>query len=141
MNIFLASSDPARRATLSAICIQTPDARVVGSADHGQALLSEVFRVRPDLLLVDWELPFLQRAEPSQAGAGLIEALCAGNHRMRIIVFSADPEAERLALAAGANGFFSIRMTPAQVSDTLRERKPIQHVPMASQPLSKAMIR
>jgi DNA-binding NarL/FixJ family response regulator len=101
MRVFLADDQPRVRSALRLLLEQDPQLSVVGEAAAAEGLLAQVRAAHPDLLLLDWELPGLQAADP------LLPALRALCPRLSVIALSGRPEARRAALAAQANAFVS----------------------------------
>jgi two-component system nitrate/nitrite response regulator NarL len=77
-----------------------PGLEVVGEASDACQLLSQVGEVRPDLVLLGWELPGLMALESLSS----MRDACPG---LSVIALSGRPEARQVALAAGADGFVS----------------------------------
>lgn len=73
---------------------------IIEEAEDTESLLSEVERIQPELLLLDWELSNRDMADVVPG----IKKLVPG---IRIIAMSVRPEAESAALAAGADAFVS----------------------------------
>jgi DNA-binding NarL/FixJ family response regulator len=82
--------------------------QVVGEVSEGHSLLEEVQLNRPDLLLVDWELP-------GPPVARLLRDLHSERPELKIIVLSGFIEAQQAALAAGASGFVSKGDSPSSL--------------------------
>jgi len=101
MRVFLADDQPRVRSALRLLLEQDPQLSVVGEAAAAEGLLAQVRAAHPDLLLLDWELPGLQAANP------LLPALRALYPRLSVIALSGRPEARRAALAARADAFVS----------------------------------
>lgn len=100
MRVMLADDQAKVRFALRVLLQQQPDTEVVAEAVDAQDLLEEVGSVRPDLVLLDGELP----------GATL-DALLAAMHaccaQTRVIVLSGRPEAHARSRMAGADAFVS----------------------------------
>ncbi len=88
------------RSALRLLLEQQPGLSVVGEAANAGELQAMVETIRPDLILLDWELPGAPAAE-------LLPILRSCHPRLRIIALSGRPEARKAALAAGANAFVS----------------------------------
>jgi DNA-binding NarL/FixJ family response regulator len=71
---------------------------VVGEVAGAQGLLAEIKRSRPDLLLLDWELPGL-------SANGHFSTLRARYPHLKVIALSGRPDTRRAALDAGADAF------------------------------------
>lgn len=101
MRVFIADDQPKVRSALRLLLEQDSRMCVVGEAVEATDLMAQVKATRADLLLLDWELPGLQAANPLLPD---LRALCPG---LSVIALSGRPEARRRALAAGADGFVS----------------------------------
>jgi DNA-binding NarL/FixJ family response regulator len=100
MRILLADSQPRVRFALRVLLEQQPGVEVVGEAADASSLLGRLKETAPDLLLLGWELPGLAVLDSLSA----LRECCPG---LRVIVLSGQPEARRVALAAGADVFVS----------------------------------
>jgi len=119
MRVLLADDQAQVRSALRLLLTQEPGLSVVGEATEAQALLAQAEAIRPDVVLLDWELPGLQAADPLFT----LRARCPG---LKVIVLSGRPEARQAALAAGADVFVSKGDPPerllAAVDDCQRKR-------------------
>ena len=124
MRVLLADDQAKVRSALRLVLEQQPGVHILGEAVDATGLLDWVKTARPDLVLLDWELPGLQAANPSidsgrvpstalrqaqdgSSGQGLLPTLrelCPG---MAVIALSGRPEARRAALDAGVDAFVS----------------------------------
>ena len=86
---------------------------VVGETTEADRLLACIKETRPDLVLLDWELPGL-------VANGLMNALRSLFPRLKVVVLSGRPEARRDALAAGADAFVSKGDPPDRLLAALR---------------------
>jgi DNA-binding NarL/FixJ family response regulator len=100
IDILLADDQPQVRSALRLLLEQQRDLHVLGEAVDAQGVLDWVRARRPDLVLLDWELPGLRRI----GGLPALRALCPDLH---IVVLSGRPEARQKALDAGADAFVS----------------------------------
>ncbi|HTI13891.1 MAG TPA: response regulator transcription factor [Dictyobacter sp.] len=100
IRILLADDHPIVREGLRALLETQPDFEVVAECANGEASLREAKQLRPDILLLDLEMPVLD-------GVETIAQLEQLNYRPRIIVFTAFNDDERIihALQAGADGY------------------------------------
>jgi DNA-binding NarL/FixJ family response regulator len=100
MRILLADDQARVRFALRVLLAQQPDIEVVGEASCADDLAALLMATRPDLALLDWELPGL-------AEDGGLPALRKLYPRLAITVLSSRPGARRAAQAAGADAFVS----------------------------------
>lgn len=89
------------RTGLKALLETQPDFQVVGEAADGREALNIAKRLKPQLLLLDLEMP------GEIDGVGVIDALVAEQSTIRVIVFTAFDTDERIvaAVQAGAHGY------------------------------------
>ena len=103
MRILLADDQPKVRFALRVLLERQPGLKVVGEATDAEGLLAQVKATRPDLVLLDWELPGLAVSEPSEQG--LLMALRRVCPDTFVIALSGRLEARQAALDAGADAF------------------------------------
>jgi CheY-like chemotaxis protein len=80
----------------------TPDCEVVDVVADGRAAVEAAARLRPDVMLVDLNLPKISGLEVCRQVARAHPAV-----RLIVITGSPDPVIEKLALAAGATAFLA----------------------------------
>lgn len=100
MRILLADDEAKVLSALRLLLEQQPDLAVAGEALDSADLLAQVTGGRPDLILLDWELPGMRPKD-------LICALRDLAPTVRVIALSGRPEARAAALKAGAVAFVS----------------------------------
>jgi DNA-binding NarL/FixJ family response regulator len=108
MRVLIADDQPQVRSALRLLLKQEPGMIVVGEAEDTQQALELSARQRPDLVLLDWELP-------KNAGQRLLPALRARCPHTKVVALSGRPEARKAALAAGADAFVSKGDPPERV--------------------------
>ncbi|MFE7208970.1 response regulator [Streptomyces sp. NPDC057611] len=89
--------------------------QVVGQAADGEAALAEAERLRPDVTLLDIDLPVMD-------GIAVAAALAEQLPECRILMLTAldRPGHLRRALGAGASGYLLKSATPAETADAIR---------------------
>jgi two-component system LytT family response regulator len=97
MNLLIVDDEPAARVGLKRLCERAPDMRVVGEAGTGAKALEAVESLRPDLMLLDADLP-------DMSGFDVLRALRRRHQRRTILVTSNEQDAPG-AFAAGALDF------------------------------------
>jgi DNA-binding NarL/FixJ family response regulator len=108
MRVLIADDQPQVRSALMLLLGQEPGLTVVGEADDAAQALDLATGQRPDLVLLDWELPGPRAAaDPAGSGQRLLPALRACCPRLKVIALSGRPEARQAALTAGADAFVS----------------------------------
>lgn len=113
MRVLLADDHPKVRWALRTFIQENPEFTVVGEVSDADTLLSEVLVLRPDLVLLEWELAGLPAGQ-------MLPALQALGLKMRIIVLSWQPGLRQAALGAGADGFVSKSNGPETLLTALR---------------------
>ena len=100
IRIAVADDHPVVRDGLVAMLETQPDFEIVGSAETGSDAVTLVTTTRPDVLLLDLEMPVLD-------GVGVLRRLRAENTQVRVIVFTVFDTDERIiaAVEAGAAGY------------------------------------
>jgi len=100
IRVAIADDHPIVREGLTAVLSDETDFVLVGSAASAEALVELCSRARPDVALVDLELP-------AMGGIDAIVRLQRGSPATRVIVFTAYDTPERVdaALGAGAKGY------------------------------------
>ncbi len=100
IRILLADDHPVVRDGLVAILNTQPDFNVVGEADSGSEAIRQTLERKPDVLLLDLEMP-------DQDGVQVIEHLQASGAQVKTLLFTAYDSDERIltALKLGANGY------------------------------------
>lgn len=99
MRVVIADDDPAFRAALRLV-LEAEDAEVVGEARDGSEALQLAAALRPDVLLIDYQMPVLDGVAAAQILSRRWPEVC--------IVFlsgTADPDARARAFSAGASAF------------------------------------
>jgi len=100
MRVLVADDQAKVRSALRLLLEQEPDVEIVAEAAEADDLLAQVKETRPDLVLLDWELPGLS----SNSHLPILRALCL---HLKLVVLSGRPKARQTALDAGADAFVS----------------------------------
>lgn len=116
MRVLLADDHTEVRWALRTAIREEPGLVVVGEVTQAEDLLARAQALKPDLILLEWELPGL----PAD---GLLPALRALDLGFQVMVLSRDPELQQAALAAGADLFVSKSDAPDQLIGALRHLK------------------
>lgn len=100
IRILLADDHPVVRDGLAAMLATQPDFEVVGEAGTGAEAVAEAARLRPNVVLMDLEMPALD-------GIEAIRRLRAADPAVQVVVLTAFDTDERIvgALQAGAQGY------------------------------------
>jgi DNA-binding NarL/FixJ family response regulator len=111
--ILLADSDARVRSSLHTLLRQEAGGVAVRESVDIGSLAMQVGQFKPDLVLLDWELP-------GRPAAALLFALHGLDYHPKVIVLSTRPESERDALAAGADAFVCKADPPERLLDSFR---------------------
>jgi DNA-binding NarL/FixJ family response regulator len=99
IKILLADDHAMFRAALRGLLEEDPQFVVVGESSDGDEALEDVFRLKPDILLLDLNMPRMR-------GLEALKSLSSAGSPVRIIVLTAEIEREQIveALLLGASG-------------------------------------
>ena len=114
MRVVVADSDPRVRSALRVLLREEPGLVLVGESSDLPGLVAQVRQLKPDLVLLDWELP-------GHPVAALLLAQASLDYKPKVIIFSARPESEEVALAAGADAFVSKGDPPGALLSAFRQ--------------------
>ena len=100
VRILIADPQPAARSALRLLLQERLQAEIVGEAAESQELLAQLDSGRPDIILLDWELP-------GRSTDNLLEALRVDGRQPWVIILGTQSESAAAALASGADAFVS----------------------------------
>jgi DNA-binding NarL/FixJ family response regulator len=113
----LAHADPTVREALRDLTMQGLGMEVVGEAGDQATLRDQVGALRPDLVIVAWQLV---TADP----AGALRELRHTHDEARVVVLGPRPDKRQAALAAGADAYISMVDAPDVVAAALKRQEP-----------------
>ncbi|HET6829734.1 MAG TPA: response regulator transcription factor [Solirubrobacterales bacterium] len=113
--ITVADGSPLYRIGLVAVLEDCPDLAVAGEASDPAAAIAAIDRFRPDVAVVDLDLP-------DPGGLAVVEKLRDRSEPTRILLLAAGPESGPLyrALSLGAAGYLAKRSEADRVCDAIR---------------------
>jgi len=115
IRLLLADDHPVVRDGLAAMLATQPDFSVVGEAGTGAEAVAEAARLRPDVVLMDLEMPALD-------GIQAIRQLRAADSSVQVVVLTAFDTDDRIvgALQAGAQGYLLKGAPRAEIFAAIR---------------------
>jgi DNA-binding NarL/FixJ family response regulator len=121
MRILLADGQAKVRFALRVLLERQPGYEIVGEAISAEDLLIKTAVTCPDVVLLGWELPDRTKID-------LLSALRRVCPMLPVIALSAQFEARRAALAAGADAFVSKTEPPERLLAAISEAEPALQV-------------
>lgn len=114
MRILLADDQIDVRSGLKLLLEHQPEMEIVGEAGGISELLVQTQNIRPDLVLLDWELSNLRIGD-------ILPVLRTLSPGLRIVAMSGRPESRKSAITAGVDGFVSKYDQPDKLLETINE--------------------
>ncbi|MEV6769269.1 response regulator transcription factor [Nocardia sp. NPDC051030] len=102
ISVLLANSQPVFRSGLRAVIETQPDLRCVAEVGDGAAAIREMRRLRPDIAVVDLDMPGLDDSATIETVAGL-----AGTTRILTLATDTTDETLYRAMRLGTSGFLT----------------------------------
>jgi DNA-binding NarL/FixJ family response regulator len=98
MDVLIASGQPNLRFSLEVFLRQQPGIVIIGTVSNAASLLAIVYAARPNLVIMDWELPGCSPVE-------VLSEVKAAEYPPQVIILGKDLSASQAAIDAGADGF------------------------------------
>lgn len=114
MRILLAIDDGNLRLSIELLISQEPSVNVVGVASEKEGLLALIESTRPDLVMLDWDLP-------GRSPTNLMAHMRNHLPRISFIMLGNEPTLQITALHDGADGFVLKGEPPEKLLTTFRE--------------------
>jgi DNA-binding NarL/FixJ family response regulator len=113
--VLVVDDHPVVREGLVSVLEDQPEIEVVGSLDSAEQAVAQIGRLRPDIVLLDLELPGMD-------GVTAIPRLLAAHPSTGVIVFTAYDAEERVlgALRAGARGYLLKGASGQEIGQAIR---------------------
>jgi len=115
MRVLIADDEIQVRSALRLHLEEGAGVTVVGEADNSEEVLAKVEASRPNVVLLDWELP-------PNGGCAVLRTLRAARPELAVLVLSGRPEVRSEALAAGATAFVSKADSPEHLLAAILKR-------------------
>jgi DNA-binding NarL/FixJ family response regulator len=114
IRVLLVDDDALMRAGLAAILSSDERLEVVGEAADGRAGIDAVYRLHPDVVLMDVRMPDLD-------GIAATREIVARDGRVRVVILTTFEDDDYIfgALTAGASGFLLKRTSPELLIDAI----------------------
>jgi DNA-binding NarL/FixJ family response regulator len=119
MRVLIADASAKARSAIGLLLSERAGAHVVGRAGCADDLLALASTVRPDVLVMDWELRAGRCHSGPAAKAEILEPLRRALPRMRIVALSARPEERERAFAAGVDAFVAKGEPPSALIEAV----------------------
>ena len=113
-NIILADDQPKVRSALRFLLEQVSDWQVAAEVETADELFSQIEATRPDIILLDWELPGIN----GKKDIARLKACCG---QVQIVALSSHLDASKDALKAGVDVFVSKTDPPDRILIELRK--------------------
>src|SRR2546421_3933832 len=116
VTVLVAEDHPLMSEAIKTVLAESADFEVVAVAESGAQVEGLVERFKPDLVLLDLELPELH-------GLDVVRSLSASKSPAQVVIFSAHEEPELIdaALRGGASAFITKRIDPRDLPAALRQ--------------------
>ncbi|MBI5870263.1 MAG: response regulator transcription factor [Actinobacteria bacterium] len=118
MQVVLADKSATIRSALRLLVEMETRLRVTGEADSGDRLLDVIEATHPDLIVVDWELPGIERFLGGDSRVAVTGSRATGV-TTQVIVLGNDPQTREEALSSGADYFFSKGDSPERLLEAI----------------------
>jgi two-component system response regulator AlgR len=113
VRILIADHQSAVRSAVRLLLEERLESDVVGEAANSQELLAQLEHLRPDIILLDWDLPGGSTVDLLGAFRGL-------DRQPKVIVLGAHPEVGQATWAASADAFVSKGDPPRRLLAAVR---------------------
>lgn len=112
MEILIAENQSKVRFALTVLIGETAGWNVVGTVSNPGELLAALPALKPDVVLLNWNLP-------GMALLDLVKEIRRTRGSLKIIMVGADPEVRKRALSQGVDFFVSMVDSPDRLTDAL----------------------
>src|SRR5918995_1240741 len=112
ISVFVADDHPVFRYGMRALISSAPDVELVGEATDGQEAVAQALKLRPDVILMDFDMPEMNGIEATRR---ILET--SPNTGILMVTMLEDAESVLSAMQAGARGYV---LKDAEGEETLR---------------------
>ena len=112
--ILLADDHPGLRSALRLLLETRLELELIVEARDMEHVLAQVEDARPDCVILDWELP----GRPTRERVAVLRTLVPD---LKVIAFSARPEARQQALSEGAEAFVAKGEAPMTILEKIQK--------------------
>lgn len=116
VRVMLADDDELIRMTLSAVCSSISGIKLVGEAADGEDLLAQFVRLRPDVVLLDVNMPKVTGVQALAELKAIDPAIC-----VVMLTATSDAATVRQCIVGGASGYVLKSNPPEDIRATIRE--------------------
>jgi DNA-binding NarL/FixJ family response regulator len=115
IRVILADDHPITRAGIRRFLDKATDIEIIGEIDNGDDALHETLELKPDVLLLDMEMPGI-------SGVEVAKALKAAGSQVRILALSSYTDRQYIfgVLSSGALGYLSKEEIPQTIVEAVR---------------------
>lgn len=117
IRVLLVDDQPLIRTAVRAIVEQEPDIEVVGEASDGRQAVDSATLLRPDVVVMDIQMPGTDGVEATRI---LCSPIVANGPRVLVMTTFEDDETVARALRAGASGFIGKGVDPREIIQAIR---------------------
>lgn len=106
---------------LKALLAEVADFKIVGTASNGYEAITQVIKLKPDLVLMDLQIPILD-------GLQATEIICQQYQSIKVLILTINDQNELInkAIQAGATGYLLKDMSPQEILRAIRFTFPEQ---------------
>jgi NarL family two-component system response regulator LiaR len=133
IRIMIADDTALLRMLLAAKLAQEPDFRVVGEAENGRDAVDMALRLRPDVVLMDLDMPVLN-------GSQATERILAQLPYTKVILITALEDLASVARLSGAVDSLGKSCTPDQLAAAIRRAHTAAAIPVPESPDHQAAV-
>jgi len=115
VRVLLVDDQPLFRRAIATLINDEPDLSVIGEASNGQEAIDKATELRPDLIVMDIEMPVMN-------GVEAVRILRDSQPRIKIVVLTVSESEDYLfdAVRFGAHGYLLKNLKPEELYDMLR---------------------